>query len=108
MDASRGVTPFDAAGWRAGTVVFAEKGTSSTSHVSPTQQHYRSEDEWRTYRTRLARMLASNRPHLARSMDQIRYHSVVGGHHFIDRDFIARDPSTEIQKSRSAEVKASG
>jgi SAM-dependent methyltransferase len=71
------------------TVVFAEKGTDSTSDRMPNQQDYRSEEDWEIYRRHLATMLESQRPHLARSHASQFLMEVASGHRFINNQFIA-------------------
>jgi hypothetical protein len=77
------------------TIVIAEKGPMSTSHIMPVQQHYRSDEDWRQYRSNLARMSASQRPHLMRSQVPI-LDRVPDGYLYIARDFTARDPANEL------------
>jgi hypothetical protein len=80
-----------------GIIVFAEKSANSTSHINPTQQHYRSDEEWIRYRENLAQIKNSQRPHLVRSLGKISYFYVRAGHLFMAEDFTARDPGTEIR-----------
>ena len=79
-------------------VVLAEKGEQSTSHIIPSQQHYRSPQEWETYRRNLSVIMASLRPHVVRPREDITFHDVRGGHLFMGSDFTARDPSEEIKR----------
>jgi hypothetical protein len=79
-------------------IVLAEKAAHSTSHVSPTQQHYRSNEDWTSYRQNLSRMNDSSRPHVARSEGDIVFFDVQGGHLFMDTKFTAQDPLTEIRR----------
>jgi hypothetical protein len=79
------------------TVVFAEKGSQSTSDITPTQQHYRSAADWIKYRENLRSMQKSSRPHLIRTLGDISFFDVRAGHLFVASDFTARDPWTEIQ-----------
>lgn len=44
-------------------VIIAEKGISSTSDRIPSQDQYRSEQEWRDYRVNLRRILSNPRPY---------------------------------------------
>jgi hypothetical protein len=81
------------------TIVLAEKGNHSTSHLRPVQQHYRSASQWQAYRENLARMKPSMRHHLIATPRQIGFDDVKTGHLFMAEDFTARDPTTEIQKS---------
>ena len=80
------------------TIVLAEKGANSTTDLSPVQQHYRSSADWAIYRENLAAMRGSRRPHLVRSMGDISFFEVLGGHLFVADDFTERDPMTEIRK----------
>jgi hypothetical protein len=95
LDASRQVSAF-ASPYTMNTLVLAEKGEGSTSHVSPAQQHYRSQEDWVRYRQSLQRMKANPRPHIARSKGDIVFFDVNAGHLFMDNRFTARDPQTEI------------
>lgn len=65
--------PLLACWWRIPAVlVLAEKAREpSSSLVSPTQAHYRSEREWRSYLDNLATIERSTRPHLARSVGRM-------------------------------------
>jgi hypothetical protein len=65
--------PLLACWWRIPAVlVLAEKAREpSSSPVSPTQAHYRSEHEWRRYLDNLATIERSARPHLARSIGRM-------------------------------------
>lgn len=80
------------------TLLLAEKGERSTTHVSPVQQHYRSPEDWDRYRNVLRQMKASRRPHIARSRGDINFFDVTGGHLFMTPDFVAQDPMTEIRR----------
>lgn len=80
------------------TMVFAEKGSESTSNISPSQQHYRSNDEWALYRENLRRIRLNPRPHLARTRGHITLTDVKAGHLFMANDFEARDPLIEIRR----------
>jgi hypothetical protein len=101
LDPARAVKAFKAPGIMA-TLVLAEKGSNSTSHIRPSQQHYRSDADWAIYRANLAKMKLNARPHLARTQHPIRFEDVRGGHLFMASDFTARDPMTEILARRSA------
>lgn len=100
LDPARGVSAFSSP-YPMATVVLAEKGDGSTSDLNPVQQHYRSNDDWTTYRAELRRMMAWPRPHIARSDGDIVLSDVQGGHMFMDTNFVARDPWTEIHRRRS-------
>lgn len=100
LDPARSISAFRSNGVMA-TLVLAEKGPHSTSHVRPSQQHYRSDAGWITYRENLAEMKLNTRPHLARTLHPIIFEDVSGGHLFMADDFTARDPSTEIQRRPS-------
>jgi hypothetical protein len=95
IDPARVVSAFSAPGMMA-TLVFAEKGSNSTSNVMPSQQHYRSAAEWETYRRNLVPIKSNTRPHLARTNGNLDYFDVRGGHLFMDHMFTARDPTTAI------------
>lgn len=73
------------------SIVFAEKGPSSTSNTLPSQQHYRSAAEWKTYRSNLAAMKTNKRPHIIRTSGEIDFTDVRGGYLFMSDDFTARD-----------------
>jgi hypothetical protein len=97
LDAERSVSAFSSPHIMA-TIVFAEKGPDSTSHIRPSQQHYRSNEEWMNYRKGLERIKKNGRKHLARTIHPIAYEDVRAGHLFMADDFTARDPWTEIVK----------
>jgi hypothetical protein len=84
------------------TIVLAEKGPASTSHVKPAQQHYRSATDWVSYRDNLRIIKANPRPHVVRSRSDIRFFDVRGGHLFVASDFTARDPMSEIRRLGAA------
>jgi len=88
------------------TIVMAEKGADSTSTIRPSQQHYRSTQDWQQYRANLKAIMKSQRPHLVRTRGDITFFDVVGGHLFMANDFTARDPMTEILKLQRAATKA--
>ena len=94
---ARSVTAFTSPGMMA-TIVMAEKGSASTSQVKPVQQHYRSEADWTRYIENLRTIKSSPRPHIARSLADIRFFDVKGGHLFMASDFTARDPTNEIRR----------
>ena len=71
-DEARESGPNLACWWRRPFVLaFAEKAEHSTTHVNPTQAHYRSEPDWDLYRQNLAPIAASQRPHLLRSIGHL-------------------------------------
>lgn len=80
------------------TLVLAEKGERSTTHITPVQQHYRSHEDWERYRGSLTRIKHSRRPHIARSQGDIVFFDVKGGHLFMDTHFAAQDPLTAIRQ----------
>jgi hypothetical protein len=86
-------------------VVFAEKGLQSTTDIWPSQGHYRSADDWRTYRRRLYPIQSSARPHIVRSRVEMSYFDIIGGYLFIGNDYVARDPSTEERRVRALDEK---
>lgn len=98
LDKERQVSTF-VSDWEMGVIVLAEKGTNSTSHIYPSQQHYRPPEESETYRANLAVIAASARPHLVRTRGSITFKSVSGGHLFIDNEFNACDPTSAIRRS---------
>ena len=97
LDPARAVTSF-ASPYEMSTIVMAEKGEASTSHINPAQQHYRSQEQWAQYRANLRRMKASQRPHLCHSGGDIVFFDVKGGHLFMDTNYRALDPLTEIRR----------
>jgi hypothetical protein len=105
QDPTRSVSAFVSPHYMA-TFAFAEKGADSTTDVSPSQQHYRSAEEWLVYRRNLERIRQSTRPHLLRSTGNISLSEVAGGHLFIANDFTARDPQTEIKLSSLSSLQA--
>lgn len=70
------------------TLLLAEKGANSTSDVIPTQQDYRSEEEWKVYNENLQEMLTSQRPILVRSRHPKYFFEAKGGHYYVDSEFI--------------------
>jgi hypothetical protein len=76
----------------ANTLVFAEKGPHSTWDRLPIQQHYRSQEDWEIYQKNLAAMLASQRPHLARTTGEPIACQTQGGYQYINESFSAADP----------------
>jgi hypothetical protein len=71
------------------TLVFAEKGQNSTTHLLPNQQDYRSSEEWEVFCRNLSGIQKSQRPHLVRSHCTQIVVDVIGGHRFVDNDFVA-------------------
>jgi hypothetical protein len=69
------------------SVIFAEKGSNSTSDCYPVQQDYRSDEDWEVYSRNLAVMQRSRRPHLLRSNSPVFVADVLGGHMLIDTEF---------------------
>jgi hypothetical protein len=58
--------------WRTPFVLaFAEKGERSTANAIPTQAPYRSNREWELFRKNLDPIMASQRPHLLRSIGHL-------------------------------------
>ena len=97
LDPTRHVSAF-ASPFEMSTLVLAEKDEHSSSDVNPAQQHYRSQEDWARYRQALQRLKANPRPHIARSRGDITFFDVRGGHLFMDGDYIARDPLSEIRR----------
>jgi SAM-dependent methyltransferase len=97
LDPTRAVSPFVSPHEMA-IIVLAEKGKHSTCNVSPAQQHYRSQEQWTQYRENLQQMQLSPRPHICRSQGDIVFFDVAGGHLFMDTNWNAQDPLTEIRK----------
>jgi SAM-dependent methyltransferase len=83
-------------------VVFAEKGPNSTTDVCPSQGHYRSKADWRTYRQQLAAIKSNPRPHILRSSEDMSFFEVQAGHLFVAADYSVRDPSTEQRRLQAA------
>jgi hypothetical protein len=71
-------------------VALAERGPTSSTARSPVQQVYRSSANWVAYAERLRPVLASQRPHLARSSGDIFIANPTAGYVWVDRNFIAR------------------
>src|SRR6516165_1143645 len=71
------------------TLAFAEKGQNSTTHHLPNQQDYRSSEEWEVFCRNLSEIQKSQRPHLARSHCTQIVVDVIGGHRFVNSDFVA-------------------
>jgi SAM-dependent methyltransferase len=106
LDPSRFVSAFASPHMMA-TIVIAEKGSRSTSHKVPSQQHYRSEAEWASYRQNLLAMSRDSHPHAVRSLGDISFFDVKSGHLFMATDFTARDPLTEIRRVQKRESSVS-
>lgn len=70
------------------TLVFAEKGRNSTSDQLPIQQDYRPAQDWKTFNHNLTAIVESRRHHLARSYVEQFFMDVIGGHVFIDGQYI--------------------
>jgi SAM-dependent methyltransferase len=100
IDSARSVSTF-VSPYEMSTMVFAEKGPQSTSEKFPSQQHYRSADEWKLFRRNLEIIRGNPRPHLLRSTGDITFADVAGGHLFVSSDFSARDPQTEINRTKA-------
>ena len=69
------------------TIVFAEKGESSTVDRLPNQQDYRSPEEWSEYLANLDAIRQCQRHHLVRSRSERVFISIIPGHLFVDREF---------------------
>jgi len=69
------------------TIVFAEKGESSTVDRLPNQQDYRSPEEWSEYLANLDVIRQSKRHHLVRSRTERVFEPAVPSHPFIDGEF---------------------
>lgn len=100
MSPERRVSSFESP-YEMGVVVFAEKGVESTSHVFPSQQHYRSQAEWNIYRENLAVIRSNTRPHLIRSRGRMFFSSPRSGHLFMDEHFEAIDPTCAAERERA-------
>src|SRR5262249_42860961 len=55
----------------------------------PNQQDYRSSEEWEVFCGNLSGIQKSQRPHLVRSHCTQIVVDVIGGHRFVDNDFVA-------------------
>jgi hypothetical protein len=69
------------------TIVFAEKGESSTVDRLPNQQDYRSPEEWSEYLANLDAIRQCRRHHLVRSRSERVFIPIIPGHLFVDREF---------------------
>lgn len=74
------------------TVIFAEKGSDSTTDRIPIQQDYRSSEGWEIYAQNLTRVQKSDRPHLVRSYGELFVDNVIGGHMLVDGEFRLASP----------------
>ena len=72
------------------TVVFAEKGSASSTERAPTQHPYRSADEWTRYEARLSAINRSPRPHLTRSVGMLLPRLSRRGFKWMDKTFKPR------------------
>ena len=81
---------FPAMWWSYYTLVFAEKGSASSTERVPTQQTYRSAEEWTRYVAQLSAMNRSPRPHLARSIGMLFPRLARRGYSWMDKTFEPR------------------
>ena len=72
------------------TIVFAEKGGTSTVDRLPNQQDYRSAEEWEEYLANLDVIRQCRRHHLVRSRTDRFFMPAVPGHPFVDEEFRTR------------------
>jgi hypothetical protein len=89
-----------------GTIVLAEKGPESTTEATPTQQHYRSKEDWPAYRRVINNFRIHPRPHVLRSRGEMAFEDVVGGHWFVTGDYSTIEPGDRaelVMKMREAE-----
>lgn len=77
------------------TLAFAEKTETTTHDRLPIQQDYRSAEDWKVYDANLSAMLASRRPHLARSIAAPIMPDVQGGYRYMNQHFEADDRALE-------------
>jgi len=89
--------------WRYYTLVFAEKSAASTADRTPTQNTYRSAEEWTRYLAQLSEINRSPRPHLARSIGWLIPRVTRRGFQWMDKNFVARPlrPSLPRQALRA-------
>jgi hypothetical protein len=89
--------------WGYYTLVFAEKGPASTTECVPTQQTYRSPEEWTRYAAQLSVVNRSRRPHLARSAGMLLPRLARRGFSWMDKKFEPRSlkPSLPRQMLRA-------
>lgn len=85
---------FPAMWWSYYTLVFAEKGPASTTERIPTQQTYRSAEEWTRYVAQLSAINRSTRPHLARSVGTLLPRLARRGYSWMDREIRAAAATT--------------
>jgi hypothetical protein len=76
-------------GYRMSTFVFAERGATSTTHLLPTQQHYRSAEGWDAFLSNLIPITRSERPHLLASVGDPIMTEYPGGYRWIDAAYQA-------------------
>ena len=76
--------------WSYYTLVFAEKAPASTTDCIPTQQTYRSAEEWARYAAQLSAINRSRRPHLARSVGMLLPRLARRGFSWMDKKFEPR------------------
>jgi hypothetical protein len=69
------------------SLIFAEKGSQSTTQHIPIQQDYRSSEQWNEYIDNLEFMLNASRPHLARSSTEKLIVEPCGGHILVNRRY---------------------
>ncbi len=100
LDSKNGVSAFTSP-YTMATIVIAEKGAESTTHVMPSQQHYRSEKDWSIYRENLSEIMKSERPHICRSIGEMDFTDIRRGHLFVDRNYTAQDPMSEIVRAQA-------
>ncbi|HJU31132.1 MAG TPA: hypothetical protein VJ740_06755, partial [Hyphomicrobiaceae bacterium] len=69
-----------------------EKPIQAAEIAEPVQSHYRSAEQWAAYNKNLARLIASKRPHVARSRGgPMPDYDVPGGHLYIDSSYRAME-----------------
>jgi len=76
--------------WAYYTLVFAEKSAASTTDRAPTQNTYRSAEEWTRYLAQLSTINRSPRPHLARSIGRLIPRVARRGFQWMDANFNVR------------------
>lgn len=99
LDDSRTVLNF-VSDYVMGCIVFAEKGSASSSDRYPIQQHYRGPEQWSEYKRNLRVIMASPRPHILRSGGPNIIGGVRDGHLFIDPHFNAIEPTVSASTFR--------
>jgi SAM-dependent methyltransferase len=90
IDRARGGTLGFSARGNVFIVALAERGATSTIDKSPVQQPYRAAANWVEYAERLRPVLASQRPHLARSSGDLFIANPTAGYVWVDGNFTAR------------------